>query len=250
VQLNNENKNFFILIIEHDFSFGLELTERIQESGSKLAGCIHEPSQAFDIVRNRPPDLVIMGILGDSYNRIEVARQLDVYEIPVLFISHLDHTMDYQTAKQLRNFMGYLNPPLFKYTILTCLDLIKNLLEKKAKIINNEKYIYFKNNEEVQKILKESIFYIEVQKGICFVNLNRKKISILKPLSYFEKMLPTTSFLRVHRNYIVNLRRITSIDFTNLTVYFGERQIPISRRNKKLLQSIVNNQTWSKKLSN
>ncbi|MFM7856085.1 MAG: LytTR family transcriptional regulator DNA-binding domain-containing protein [Flammeovirgaceae bacterium] len=48
-----------------------------------------------------------------------------------------------------------------------------------------------------------------------------------------EEKLPKNKFIKVHRSFIVNIKKISTIDSTNLVI--GSRTIPISDGYKKQL---------------
>jgi DNA-binding LytR/AlgR family response regulator len=58
-----------------------------------------------------------------------------------------------------------------------------------------------------------------------------KQIITLMRLKTLESFLPPEDFMRVHRSYIVNLRRITTIE-RNRIVFYGNVFLPVSEQYK------------------
>jgi DNA-binding LytR/AlgR family response regulator len=54
-----------------------------------------------------------------------------------------------------------------------------------------------------------------------------------------ETALPAERFVRIHRSYIVSKSHIEAIQ--NNAVVIGQKQLPIGKNYKELVQSIVNN---------
>lgn len=54
-----------------------------------------------------------------------------------------------------------------------------------------------------------------------------------------QNKLPTKGFMRVHRKYAVNLKKIKSIDTQDNLIYVNDAELPISRTHKEeLLQKL------------
>ena len=60
--------------------------------------------------------------------------------------------------------------------------------------------------------------------------------TILTTMKSFEKELPD-EFMRVHKSYIVNLKRIVS--FSNQTIDLDEKTIPVSRNKKAAILTAI-----------
>ena len=58
-------------------------------------------------------------------------------------------------------------------------------------------------------------------------------------MSKLEEFLPTDKFMRVHRSYIVNLEKITTIE-RNRIIFDGKVYIPISENYKEKFQEFLN----------
>ncbi len=73
----------------------------------------------------------------------------------------------------------------------------------------------------------DSIRYIEVQKDrVIFYRTDGEPVSSLMSMRELEETLPSDIFMRVHRSFIVNLRRIEIVERNRIV--FGKTYIPIS----------------------
>jgi DNA-binding LytR/AlgR family response regulator len=84
------------------------------------------------------------------------------------------------------------------------------------------------------------IFLVKSSDNYCEVYSQSGEEFILRSsISKMEQLLPSEEFMRVHRQYIVQLREISSIDLQNNLLKLHDKSIPISRRNKKALEEVM-----------
>jgi len=68
------------------------------------------------------------------------------------------------------------------------------------------------------------------------------------PLKVFEKILGDESFIRTHRNYIVNISYIVFYDSTfKYVVLKNGKNIPISRRKRRNVEEVLSNYIHQKR---
>ena len=88
----------------------------------------------------------------------------------------------------------------------------------------------------------ESIMYIRCDDDMATIFLNDKsKVSEIKTLNEYEKILSDKGFIRISRDTIVNSKYITKVS-TNADkriVYLGEINLNVSRRRLKYLKKCL-----------
>lgn len=234
------SSNFSILIVEDDLSFAIELDMLIREIGYQVKGRVDNSAEALEAILLDPPDLVLMDIqIKGRQSGIEVAEQVKDRQIPILFISGVEENETYERARAT-NFVGYLVKPVSKFSIRTAVELaLKNIsgkqqvVEPKGDAYTNNGFLYFKKKGIFYKIAIADILYIQADgdQTITFTK-NQRYISFLS-LRALADILTNYSFIKVHRSYLANISKVTSVDVDNQFIRFNELQIPFSRRMKK-----------------
>lgn len=103
---------------------------------------------------------------------------------------------------------------------------------------NNDSFLYFKIDKEMQKVLLHKILFIESSKEYVKLHLeNGKSLLVKQGLSSLEKLLSPHRFLRVHRSYIVTIEKISS--FNSLHVTIDDHKIPIGRLYKNEVEKAL-----------
>jgi len=86
-------------------------------------------------------------------------------------------------------------------------------------------YLYLKINKKHHKIILSEIRYIESIKDYIKIHLADQELVAKEKISEFEQQLPSSTFLRIHRSFIINLAQLSA--YTAQDVEIGSVEIPI-----------------------
>jgi DNA-binding LytR/AlgR family response regulator len=100
-------------------------------------------------------------------------------------------------------------------------------------IISEEKsdFIFVRSDRKMIKINFLEINYIESLSDYIKIRLEHKTIVTRETITSMEAKLPRNNFMRIHRSFIVSIRKIDS--FTNEFIEIHKKALPISRSYKK-----------------
>jgi len=212
---------------------------------------------ARDVLRNHiaaTPDLVL---IKSCMNATEAYQGLHELEVDLIF---LDINMPVITGidflRSLRNpplvifttayhnyavegfelnSVDYLLKPITYNRFHQAIQKARERSEWKAgkKIQPAVDYIFIKQDSKLLKIMHQQILYMEAEKDFSTIFYDDKKLLAGMHLKMIEAMLPQDQFLRVHRSYIINLNKITSI--TGNVVQLNKKEIPIGANYKNEL---------------
>lgn len=116
-------------------------------------------------------------------------------------------------------------------------DLVSRRISEPSGVVD---HIYTKVGNKLRKVPLEDILYIEVEGKYSALQVKDRKYNVKASLKDLLQKLPADSFVRVSRNFVVNLSRIQHIDTFQYTVKVGEMEIPISRTYKEELMRHIN----------
>ncbi|HEY4323983.1 MAG TPA: LytTR family DNA-binding domain-containing protein [Mucilaginibacter sp.] len=103
-----------------------------------------------------------------------------------------------------------------------------------------KEFIYLKVEYQLVKIKIRDILYIEGLKDYVKVYLqnNPKPLLTLTSLKTLEEKLPSETFMRLHRSFIVSLDHITAV--TKNSVHIADMNIPVTEHYKEAFQDFLN----------
>jgi two-component system LytT family response regulator len=91
----------------------------------------------------------------------------------------------------------------------------------------NDPYLYFRTDRKMVKVMLDEIVYIEGMKNYIKIITFNGTVITKNSMAAMEAMLPDTSFIRIHRSYIVSKSKIRS--FTSELIEIGNVEIPIGK---------------------
>ncbi len=103
---------------------------------------------------------------------------------------------------------------------------------------SSEKEMYVNIDRRLIKIEFEKIYLIEAKGDYILIKTEDKKYTVHSTLKKIEEKLPDSLFLKVHRSYIINIKKI--IDIEDNSVLIARDVIPISRSNRPELMKRLN----------
>ncbi|NQU86737.1 MAG: LytTR family transcriptional regulator [Mariniphaga sp.] len=77
----------------------------------------------------------------------------------------------------------------------------------------------------IHKILLPEVLFIESMGDYFTIHTSERKITTRCTISSVEKVLPDDEFLRIHRSFIVSLKKISS--FGPTSIFIGKKEFPI-----------------------
>lgn len=236
-----------ILIVEDDFSFGLELKMLLEEMGYEVQNTIDNAEEAYDFIYVHRPDLILMDInLSGEMSGIELGQRILSFNIPIIYITSFNDERAFKAA-QASNMIAYLVKPMNKYTLQsTIAHALQGAYKKVKEQIEDTENLFTKNYFFVRvagiykKIYIPDIHYIQSYDNYCDIyTLESKPYTVRITISTLESNLSSSEFLRVHKRYIVQLNKIDSIDFVGNSLNTKQMDIPFSRSKRNLLEQVI-----------
>lgn len=106
---------------------------------------------------------------------------------------------------------------------------------------SNEEFLFIKADYKLQRINLKDIKYIEGMREYVRIYIeNQSPIMTLLSMKKLVEHLPSKDFMRVHRSFIVNLNKITTIE-RNRIIFDKDVYIPVSEQHKEQFQQFLDN---------
>lgn len=101
--------------------------------------------------------------------------------------------------------------------------------------------LLIKMNDEVNVINISDIYYLEVSRKDTFIYFKDTCIKCRRTISSFEKELEPYGFMRIHRSFIINTRRIMSFDTRTARLDNGEKIFISQKKYSELCEAYLKN---------
>ncbi|WP_027395027.1 LytR/AlgR family response regulator transcription factor [Aquimarina latercula] len=105
-------------------------------------------------------------------------------------------------------------------------------------ISSGENDLYVNIDRRLIKIDIPTILIVEAKGDYILIKTERQNYTVHSTLKKIEEKLPDDLFLKVHRSYVINIKRI--IDIEDNSVLIAKDVIPVSRSNRPELMKRLN----------
>lgn len=206
----------------------------------ELAGNCYNAIEAINEIHQGNIDLVFLDINMPELTGIEMLQTLQDPPIIVLTTAYSEFALD---GFEL-GVTDYLLKPIrfnrFLKSINRALDLSqKNSGDAKEleKASNEEDFFFVKVDGVQHKIWFTDILYIQSKGNFVQLHLGDKKMLTAETLSNMDKKLSPHGFLRVHKSYVINARKVKSIQGNQLEI--EGMKVPIGNSYKQVVLSKI-----------
>lgn len=198
----------------------------------ELVHTFQNPLVAFEFIQSNPIDLIFLDIQMPLLTGIDLIKSLQNPPAVIFTTAHRNYAIESYELEVI----DYLLKPITFIRFFKAINKYKKLHgqptqmapQATSKMVND--HMYVNSNKKYVKVEFEDILFVESIKDYVRIHTPKKNIITKDKISDFSKKLPV-SFLRVHRSFIVNSKKITA--FTALDIEVGEKEIPIGSSYKK-----------------
>ncbi|MEM7551805.1 MAG: LytTR family transcriptional regulator DNA-binding domain-containing protein [Bacteroidota bacterium] len=232
-----------ILIVEDEAIISEDLSEGLMTNGYEVCGIARSFGTAKEFLNKHEPDLVLLDIkISGDQDGIDLARLIrSDYEIPFLFISSYSDSNTVSRAKDVNPY-GYIIKPFEDEDVLVAIEIaLGNFAREQDKrlddfILNDS--IFVKDRNLVVKVPFKEIKYICADGNYSTIRTVNRSYVLRATLKDIATKIPSNSFYRSHKSYIINLKSISAIN--SESIYIEGERLPIGRSQQHDLMERIN----------
>ena len=196
--------------------------------------------EAMEIINNRTIQLIFIDINMPDLNGLEFVKSLTDKPYVVFTTAYSEYAVEgFQV-----DAADYLLKPITYSSFLKAASKVKNLIDltansQKESIRATASHLFVKSDYKLIRIELDEIKFIESQHEYIKIHLiNSAPVVTQLSLKVIEEQLPSGQFMRVHRSFIVSLKKISVIE-RNRIVFDGKVYIPVSEQYKEKFQEYI-----------
>lgn len=235
-----------ILIVEDDMIIAANISLQLSKLGYEVTGIESRGEDAVNHAIENHPDIILMDIqLKRGMTGIDAAKKIqEKTAIPLIYLTANSDEASFQKAKETKPY-AFISKPFNKLNLERTIELVaEKIKEEKIETEDSDSLIeslddriFIRNNGKLIKLMLDEILYIEADRNYCNIFTNSQNYLIVSPLNAFCQKIESRDFLRVHRSYVVNLKKLDAVADSHLEIM--RKVIPISKMYKEdLMRSI------------
>ena len=219
-----------VLIVEDEPLIADDIALIIERAGYDIFGIEDNADDAMLSLIGNKPDIALLDInIEGEKDGIHLAHLINQkHHIPFVYLTSY-YDKNTLTRAKATNPGGYVVKPFDEGDLMANIELA---LSKKYAINEAPKEKFFVRNQgQLQAIDPSEILYAESEDNYANIYIEGKKLVVSHTLKSVEEQLTPFGFIRIHKSYLVNFQKITSIH--EGYVFIDELKIPIGRAYKE-----------------
>jgi two-component system LytT family response regulator len=198
--------------------------------------------EAFEIANQQKIDIFFLDINMPDISGLSLAKSINHKAKIIFTTAYREYAIDGFNLQAV----DYLLKPIAFDRFLQSIhkyfegvSFIDSEIKIEEAVLKND-FIFVRSDRKMVKINFDEIIYVESLSDYLKIHSADKTITTRETIGNIETKLPAKNFLRIHRSYIVNLKKMNS--YTNEFVEIGKKAIPISRTYKEnVLHKLMEN---------
>ena len=216
-----------------------QIAEYIQQTPFlELSGVYDNAFEAIEALSSLHVDVMFVDINMPDLNGLDFVRSLQNPPKTVFVTAYGEHALEGFRVDAI----DYLLKPIGYSDFLKSANKVKSWFASQMQE-NDDKdkadFLFVKADYKILKINFTDIKYIEAMSEYIRIHLdNEKPVMALLNMKSIEEQLPKGRFMRIHRSYIVNLKKVTIIERSRI-VFDKDVYLPVSEQYKAAFQQYV-----------
>jgi two-component system, LytTR family, response regulator len=207
----------------------------------ELAGECQSAEEARKMMEDENIDAIFIDINMPDLNGMEFVRSLAAPPIVVFTTAYTEYAVDGYKV----DAVDYLLKPFSLDDFKRAANKVKKQYDlMNTAIVSNvdeDDALFLKTEHKVVRINIKEIRYVEGMSEYIriFLDNQRKPIIVLLSMKKLEERLPESTFMRIHRSYIINLKKIQEVN-KNRVIMDADTYLPIGDLYRDIFNDYLN----------
>lgn len=202
---------------------------------------------AMAVMEKQTVDAIFIDINMPDLNGLDFVRSLESPPLIVFTTAYSDYAVEGYKV----NAVDYLLKPFSLDDMLRAAEKVRAqyelLHQGDVSVVDEDDAIFFKTEHKVVRVQVSDIRYVEGMSEYLKIHLegDRKPLIVLLSMKKLEERLPRHVFMRIHRSYIINLRKIQEVN-KNRVILDADTYLPIGDLYRDTFNSYIDSKFLGK----
>lgn len=212
----------------------------------ELAGQCQSALEAKKIMEEELIDAIFVDINMPDLNGMDFVRSLQAPPIVVFTTAYSEYAVEGYKV----DAVDYLLKPFGLDDLQRAAAKVKKQydMENAASVsqVDNDDALFFKTEHKVVRININDIKYVEGMSEYLKIYIDgQKPLVVLLSMKKLEERLPANSFMRIHRSYIINLKKIKEVN-KNRVIMDTDTYLPLGDLYRESFNNYLNTKFMGK----
>lgn len=237
-------------IIVDDEPLAVKLLESFvaKTSNLELLGSFTDSVEAINAIREQQPQLLFLDIQMPDLNGMELAHMVPEGTKVIFTTAFKEYAFESYEVSALDFLLKPIRYNKFIAAVEKAQEWFMHSQPQPANISPLNSHLspltktsmFIRVDGELRQISFDHILYVEGMKDYVRFHLENERLPLTTHMTMktVEEALPTDTFMRINRSYIVRLDKIRTVD-RNLCVYIGEEIIRVTDAYREAFERYV-----------
>ena len=206
----------------------------------ELAGTCQSAIEARKLLEKEQIDAIFIDINMPDLNGLDFVRSLDNPPLVVFTTAYSEYAVDGFKA----NAIDYLLKPFDLSEFKRAAEKVKTQFEllnaSQVSQVDEDDAMFLKSEYKVVRVNIKDIRYIEAMSEYLriYTTTLARPVIVLLSMKKMEERLPAAQFMRIHRSYIINLKKIREVS-KNHVMIDADTSLPIGDIYKETFNAYI-----------
>ncbi|MDA7502249.1 LytTR family transcriptional regulator DNA-binding domain-containing protein [Chitinophagales bacterium] len=232
-------KRIKVLIVEDEVIVAKDIAYYLTKMGCDVFGILMHGEEVMPFLKKDQADIILMDItLKGKLDGVQTAHLVkQQYDIPIVFLTANTDDTSFELAKATKPF-AFVEKPFSPKQLVRTIGLLIEQIASTSKEATNEETdsfvlsdrIFVRANGKMVKVFLSDILFIEAAGSYSKMVTDDREYVIAVNLQNLGGKIANDSLVRVHRSYIINIKRIDSMEENEVLIQ--TKTIPVSRSHR------------------
>jgi DNA-binding LytR/AlgR family response regulator len=185
--------------------------------------------EAVDFLNNNDVDLLFLDINMPKLKGLDFLRTLPNPPLVIVTTAYQEYAVDSYELNVIdyllkpfsfERFLKAVNKAQTQLKLISSSNTYQDVKERRSNDFEDVEMerIFIKGDKKTHQVLFSEIIYLESYGSYVKIHLENETIITLERLANFEEKLPSNLFIRIHRSYVVAVKKIQTIEGNQVKV--------------------------------
>ena len=201
----------------------------------QVVGSAENGAEGLILLEEEMPDLIMLDIQMPDLDGLNLSRMVPPSTRVIFTTAFKEYAFDSYEV----NALDFLLKPIRYHKFLGAAEKARQWFEMNS-VKEERGSLFVRVDSQLRQVEISRILYVTGLKDYVMIYLEGEARPLITHVTMkaMEEMLSTGRFMRVHRSYIVNLKKITEV--SRLRIVFGETYIPVGENYKDQFTEYIN----------
>jgi DNA-binding LytR/AlgR family response regulator len=184
----------------------------------------HHAMAAFEFLQQHHVDLIFLDVQMPRLLGTELLRSLPHAPKVIFTTAYRDYAVEGFELGAVDYLLKPYSFDRFLRAVHKVLDLEQRIAPAPANV-QSDRFLYVRADRKMVKVMVDDIRYIESLKDYVRIFVKDQQIITKQTITALEEMLPENEFMRIHRSFIVAVKKVDSYD--HHSVFVNKAELPV-----------------------